>query len=224
MRSDQPPEAPRNAARHQAGLTLVELLVTMVILSVLTSMILVTWFALQNSFTDQARANEARDISREAMSRMVREIRDASSPGIQAVVYAGQERVSFYTTFNDPGASDGGFGTLLLTTFEYKEGLTNGVGRIVRYRDVNATPLDLSDDRATVIADRVLHYSGSPPIFSYWYFDANGSPSKVFPVPDSRMQYIYAVEIDMVVDMNGDKPPAPVHLDSMAQIRNARPL
>lgn len=223
MRSDQPPEAPRNAARHQAGLTLVELLVTMVILSVLTSMILVTWFALQNSFTDQARANEARDISREAMSRMVREIRDASSPGIQAVVYAEQERVSFYTTFNDPGASDGGFGTLLLTTFEYKEGPTNGVGRIVRYRDVDATPLDLSDDRATVIADHV-HYSGSPPIFSYWYFDANGSPSKVFPVPDSRMQYIYAVEIDLVVDMNGVHAPPPVVLKSLAQIRNARPL
>lgn len=216
----------RRGTRDQSGLTLVELLVTMSIAVVLTGMILITWFALQSSFADQARANEARDIAREAMSRMVREIRDASSPGIQAVTYAGKDRVSFYTTFNDPGDEDTGFGNLMMTTFRYEVG-GDGVGRIIRYRDTEGTPSLLSDDRQIIVADHVLRVNNAP-VFTYWYFDYAGRPSTVWSnsgvVPAARMQYIYAVEIDLVVDMNGDNRPSPVHLDSVAQIRNARPL
>ena len=230
MRSARRPAASRNGARRQAGLTMVELLVTMSITVVLTGMILMTWFVLQRSSADQARANEARDISGQAMSRMVREIRDASSSGSATVAYAGQDQVSVYTTFNDPGATDGGFGELLMTTFKYVLG-SDGVGRIIRYRDVNNTPdpLNLSDDRATVVADHVFHDDNAP-IFAYWYFGAGGPATSTFPgpptaVPVDRMQYIYAVEIDLVVDMNGaDHRPPPVVLKSLAQIRNARPL
>jgi len=219
MLSRHRPARSRNGARRQAGLTMVELLVTMSIAVVLTGMILMTWFLLQSSSADQARANEARDISRESMSRMVREIRDASSPGSTAVWYAGQDRVSVYTTFNDPGATDGGFGNLLLTTFVYEE----NSGRIVRYRDVHNTPANLDDDRAMPIADHVLR-DGSTPVFAYWHYGLNGEPTKAFPVPADRMQYIYAVEVDFMVDMNGVNPPSPVVLKSLAQIRNARPL
>lgn len=230
MRSPYRTAASRNDARRQAGLTMVELLVTMSIAVVLTGMILMTWFALQSSSAEQARANEARDITGQAMSRMVREIRDASSSGISAIAYAGQDQVSVYTTFNDPGATDGGFGDLLMTTFKYVLG-SDGVGRIIRYRDVNNTPddpLNLSDDRATVVADHVLHDNNAP-IFAYWYFGADGPATSTFPgppvdVPADRMQYIYAVEIDLVVDMNGVHAPPPVVLKSLAQIRNARPL
>lgn len=213
---------PRNG-RRQAGLTLVELLVTMSIAFVLTSMILVTWFALQGSFTDQARANEARDITNQAMSRMVREIRDASSPGAPAIVYAVQDQVSFYTTFNAPGSTDGGSGILRMTTFKHVLG-SDGIGRIIRYRDVDDTPyyssLRLSADRATVIADHVDNAS----IFTYWYFGTDGKPTSARTVSGDRMQYIYAVQIDLVVDRGSAIQPVPVHLDSIAQIRNARPL
>jgi prepilin-type N-terminal cleavage/methylation domain-containing protein len=226
MRTRNQMTVARKGARDQSGLTLIELLVTMSIAVVLTGMILLTWFALQSSFADQARANEARDIARDGMARMVREIRDASSPGIQAVTIASKTRVSFYTTFNDPGDEDTGFGNLMMTTFQYEVG-GDGVGRIVRYRDTDNTPGDISDDRQIVIADHVLRVNNAP-VFTYWYFDSAGKPSTVWSnsgvVPTGRMQYIYAVEIDLVVDMNGDTQPSPVHLDSVAQIRNARPL
>lgn len=210
--------------RREDGITLVELLISISILFVVTSMILFSWFALQGSFTEQARANEARDIVREAMSRLVREVRDASAPGVQAVVTAEADQVSFYTTFNDPGATDGGFGNLMLTTFRHEVG-GDGVGRIVRYRDRDATPGDLSDDERTVIADQVVN--DGRPTFSYWYYDALGKPvqsTSALPVPPARMQYIHQVDIHLAIDMNGSKRPAPVSVDSVAQIRNARPL
>lgn len=211
----------RPSQRRQAGLTLVELLVTMSIAFVLTGMILVTWFALQGSFTDQARANEARDVTGQAMSRMVREIRDASAPGSAAVAFAGPDQVSFYTTFNAPGTADSGFGILRVTTFMF-EPPGDPVGRIVRYRDVN-TPLVWADGQATVIADHV-QYDVDAPIFTYWYYNTVGQPVSASSVTGDRLSYIYAVEINLMVDVGSVSHPAPVHLNSIAQLRNARPL
>ena len=43
--------------RRQAGITLVELLVTMIILSVVSTLTILTWFALQSSYARTVSAN-----------------------------------------------------------------------------------------------------------------------------------------------------------------------
>jgi prepilin-type N-terminal cleavage/methylation domain-containing protein len=69
-------------ARSERGLTLIELLVGVVIASILSSMLFVTWFALNNSYSYSVNSSKARDEARTAMSRVEREIRAAENiPG-----------------------------------------------------------------------------------------------------------------------------------------------
>ena len=75
----------RRAARRlrdQRGITLIELLISMMIASIISSMLLVSWFALQSSYYYSINSNNARDKGRQALSRLEREVRDAEQvPG-----------------------------------------------------------------------------------------------------------------------------------------------
>ena len=96
---------------QQSGMTLVEVLIGMVIMSVITVMILVTWFALSRSYSYSATSNKTRDHAREALARMEREIRDAQiNPNTSetALVRARPLTVVVSTTFNMAGNSDPG--------------------------------------------------------------------------------------------------------------------
>lgn len=207
---------PARERDRQAGTTLVELLVAMSVLAVLTGMILVTWFALQSSFADQARANEARDFARDAVARMVREIRDGtqSTAGGNGVYDASGNQVTISTTFNDPGSSDAGYGDLLLTRFRYN----SGTGQLLRIR--YAGP-GTTNPRTTVLAENVANPTGTP-VFSYWYYTTTGAPAKTSTPTTTQQLSIYAVEVDLWIDQNPLHPPAAVKLQSTAQIRNAR--
>jgi len=59
-----------------------ELLVTMVIASVLSSMVLMSWFALNSSYAYSVNSSHAREDGRIALARIQREVRDAEGvPG-----------------------------------------------------------------------------------------------------------------------------------------------
>ena len=95
--------------RQQGGMTLVELLVAMLILSILTTMIIGTWIALQSSSAQTISSDRARETARDAMSRLRREIRDAQAQregqplaGSPAIISAGPTQIVFSTAFNDP--------------------------------------------------------------------------------------------------------------------------
>lgn len=87
-------------------MTLIELLVGLVIMSIVSTMILMTWFSLNQSYTFAVSSNVARDNARQMVARMERELRDTQQPA--TVVEAGIVRartywVQFYTTFNELG-------------------------------------------------------------------------------------------------------------------------
>jgi prepilin-type N-terminal cleavage/methylation domain-containing protein len=96
-------------ARSERGVTLMELLVVMIIASIVSTMVLMTWFALQKSFANTSTADNQRDTARQAMNHMVREIRDAeaqSSNNECAVARARAWWIEIYTTFNENGNTD----------------------------------------------------------------------------------------------------------------------
>ena len=91
----------------QEGLTLIELLVSIIILGIVSTMVLMSWFSLQNSYSYSINSNLQRDTARQALSRMEREIRDAQArplPNTDPALYRARPYwIAFYSTFNQAG-------------------------------------------------------------------------------------------------------------------------
>ena len=114
-------------------MTLIELLVSIIIMGVLSTMVLITWFALQGSFTYSVASSVQRENAGQTLNRMQREIRDAESfggNGQPALVKAQKYSVSFYTTFNKNGNTSPSTQPHLVAYRLY------GDGSLWRYQDV----------------------------------------------------------------------------------------
>jgi len=190
-------------------MTLVELLVVMVIMTVVSTMIILTWFSLQNSYSFTVTSTDQRVAARDAMSRMVRELRDAQG-GLNTtpIVAASDTSVAFWTPFNNPGSSN--LGVNRPTSFTYD----------ARARTITRT----AGGSTTVLIANIVNStapasSGNPPVFSYDYFSSDGKlHSNETIVPDFAS--IIAVHVHVLVDLNPGKSPTFMNLESTAQLRN----
>ena len=109
------------AARPEQGISLVELLVAMSVMSVITAMLLMGWFSLSRSYGFTVHSADARDSGRQAMQRLQREVRDAEKPpqgylgtstsdAPDAIIYRARAYwIAFSTTFNNAGNSTAGW-------------------------------------------------------------------------------------------------------------------
>jgi type II secretory pathway pseudopilin PulG len=209
------------STKEQQGVTLVELLVVMVIMFIVTTMIIITWIALQNSYAFTVDSTSQRVAARDTMARMVRELRDAQgSVTDPAVISASANRVDFMTTFNDPGANNTGVNRL--TRYEYD----SSAETITRIRDTGNSSIG-PEDRTTVLVRNVVNSSasgyGNPPVFSYDYYDANGNlvlSSSAPPDPSA----IVSIHIRLLVDLQPGHAPRLMDLTSTAQLRNMREM
>ncbi len=107
--------------RKQQGISLVELLVAMSIMSVITAMLLLGWFSLSRSYGFTVHSANARDSGRQAIQRLQREIRDAEKPpqgylgtstydAPDAIIYRARPYwIALSTTFNNAGNSTVGW-------------------------------------------------------------------------------------------------------------------
>ncbi len=212
--------------RSESGITLVELLVAMSILAVVTTMILMSWFALQRSYASTVKGDQARVDAREAVTRMVMEIRAAQAQPGKAVLAGGgldaggrREWIDFWTTFNHPDE-------LLLTRYEYRWAPTTGgsTGSIYRIIDVGSP-----GQREQLVVPNVVNGSTNPdgstnPVFKYLSVDAYGTPWALTTIPTSQalLARISAVEIHLMVDVNPGKSPSYMDMRTTAQLRNQR--
>ena len=158
------------------------------------------------------------------MSRVVREIRDAQGSGGSAIVDAGPWQLDFYTTFNDAGNRDEGFGQLRLTRIEYD--LTTEEAVLTRDTNGGGDGAIGAGDRTMVLADHLANPT-TRYFFRYWIvYDSAGSPVRYTSLVagSKQMSQAYAVELRLVVDLNPGASPGPVYVRSTAQLRNARPL
>jgi len=200
-----------------------ELLVVMVIGAILSTMIIGVWFALQRSYAYSTRADYARTVARECMSRMVREVRDAQSltSGAACITYAEAYDLRFTTAFNDPGA--GGQGRVLLVRYWYD----SGAQKIYRMRDTNQDGVLGSGDRRDTVASYVVNgitpSAGSPtPLFQYTYVDAAGATQVAGSVGATGS--IVTVQIRIIADLNPGRSPQYIDLMSTVQPRNQRQI
>lgn len=200
-----------------------ELLVVIVVGAILSTLIIGVWFALQSSYAYSTRADFARQTARDAMARMVREIRDAQSQGngLAGILSAQPNEIRFTTAFNDPGTD--GQGRVLLVRYWYDA----GTRKIYRQRDTDQDGTLGTGDRQDTIASHVVNgvtpSSSSPtPMFEYTYIDSAGSTQMATSVDDTGS--ITTVQIRIIADLNPGRSPEYIDLNSTVQPRNQRQI
>lgn len=212
---------PLRTNESQAGVSLVELLVGIIILSIVTTMIIMSWTSLQNSYSSTVKGAEARSTARDAMERMRREIRDIQPPVGQTggITQAGANEIRFTTAFNDPGSD--GDGRILLTRYYYSYDGTKKPDqwRLIRQRDTNNDG-SFTGDPTMVIARNVVNgvvlIDGSPtPVFEYFRVDRE--------TPTTVLSEIATVQIHVISDLNPAHSPTYFDLMTTVQPRNLRP-
>ncbi len=210
--------------KAQQGLMLMELLVAIAIASVISVMILMSWFALQDSYGSSTKRAESEDIAREAVTRMTREIRDMQgNAGQSAVVSAQPNTIEFYTPFNDQGGKN------LYTKYTLLPSASGGA-KLMRYRDVNQNGQWDPGERETVIASDVVNGMLGVPVFTYTYVDPYQDPTNpgqlfvAHQIPDVNTARLLSVQIHVMVDLNPGHSPTYLDLETTAQPRNLRLL
>jgi type II secretory pathway pseudopilin PulG len=199
-------------------LTLIELLVVIVIGTVLSGALLLTWFSLNSSYSFTVRSSSAQDFARDAVARMGRELRDAEPKGADlAIFYADNDEISFYTTFNEQG-NESRQVEPVLTRYYYKWDAERGVGRLYRQRGTTDA----------VVVDNLLNSrdfardpNGEADIFRYSYVSPDGLPVRDGQTPEEDMYgTISMIRIHLSVDLNPQSAPQPMNVSTAVHLRN----
>lgn len=227
----------------QRGMTLVELLVGMIIMSIITAMILVTWFALSRSYSHSATSNKARDLAREATARLERETRDAQSDPTTteaALIHARARTIVVSTTFNRAGNEAPSTIPRLVMYRLYPNGElwrffdADGDGAIAgvdtSVDDWPANPYATAEQATgeggrllvkNVVNDRVPSTTSPTPLFHYSYYEIDGSlvqSTTVIGAADRRR--VVSVQFNLLVDLNPTHSPIYTEFQTTAQLRN----
>lgn len=214
---------------RQSGMTLIELLVSMVIMGVLSAMILGSWFALSKAYSFTSRTNKQRDVANLAIARMAREIRDAE--GVHggttgAFTRVHPHEVRFYSTFNMAGNSDP-TSTPRLTRFVLRE--TNAathVGSVYREFPGPDGVFNTGDDVSRLLVGDVVNLRTGTDLFAYTAVDSTTgqmylSDGLTTVVPADRVQ---TVRVFLQVDLNPGKSPNYMDIATTIEPRNVRHL
>jgi len=205
----------------QAGITLIELLISMIILTIVSTMLVGGWISLQRSFAFAQATNTARATARDALDRVSSELRDCQPPttGGSPFTSASPYRCVFYSSYNQAGASADGTGnksTVLLLTRIYLDQKT-----LYWQRDTNGSGTFTSADRTIVLATNVVNDASTlnVPIFTYGYKDTSGNYATATTMADPSK--IISVQVRLVVDANLSHTPKYVDLTTTVRPRNA---
>ncbi len=236
-------------ASGQRGLTMIELLVTILILGILTTMILVSWFALQKSFAFSLKADDSRQAARDSVSRMTVAIRDAqdfkftySSQTVPAISVAEANKIVFNTSYQQSlnasvptTATAAGNHSVVQAAFVYVPSTstpTNGAIYYVTDHNGNGLTDELASDanvaaNGKVVVKNVVNNvrppGSSTPLFMYTYFADDGSVSQATSLPAADTSRIFSVQIHVLVDLDPSHAPVYMDIQSTAQPRNMRP-
>jgi len=223
-------------ARRQDGFTMVEMLVTLIIMGIVTTMVLTIWFALQNSYAFSINSNNSRSIARDSIARMEREIRDAAAqpdtlrPGVDsgfpyvdaAINLAAPSQINFTTPFNDPSQ------VIEDVAYKYVANAGGKDGTLYRYRATNQTCIDPTTDPTavrTILASNVVNYTAGNniPMFTYTSYAAGGTyTTSNSATGTANLQNILSVQIHLLVDTNPGHSPVYMDLISTVEPRNMR--
>ncbi len=232
--------------RGQKGITLIELLAALSISLVISTLILISWFALSGSYANTTKRGKTGDWARVTTARMVREIRDTEQPpptiAEVGLVRARPYYIVVFTTFNKVGNASSATPPRLVMYRLYSD------GELWRFHDadgsgsiggVNITleswpsisfPLteqETGEGAQLMVSDVVnrTNPSAAAPtaLFRYTSYNDDGTFATAIDVRGTtERSQVKAVEINLLLDMNPGKSPVYTHLRSTAQLRNTR--
>jgi hypothetical protein len=210
----------RAARDRQAGMTAIEVLMVASIGVVVTVMMLLIWFALGDSYSFTTKASKSRELARDAVSRLQREIRDAEPlEGQDAVLSAGPFEISFTTTFNQEGnESDAAEPTL--TEYRYDADTRS----LWRSRDTNGNDVIDEEDQSRMVVEHLLNTGEGPPVsmFTYTYTNPSGFRQRTDSPDQGLLRTIMLVDVRVLVDLNPGAAPKAMDLSTTVQLRNQR--
>jgi len=231
-------------SKRQEGLTLVELLVGMVIMGIVTTMLFMTWLSLSRSYAYSVNSAVARDDARQAIARMEREIRDASSTDTAsdpAIVEAHPYWICFSTTFNHVGNDSP---TAVVKTaaphlvvyrlytdgslWRYADTSDNGTISGISMADhpsgasPNTAEETSGEGRMLLCRSVVNPVSPATELFMYNYYSNAGALVTVPSVSAENNQTarIVAVQTHLRVDLNPSRSPVYTDFLTTATLRN----
>jgi len=165
----------------EAGLTLIEVLVSMIILSIITTGLITVWMNLQRGADFAVAANNSRATARDAISRISSELRAAQPTALPTpqptetampvgqppITLAGTNEVKFSSAYNIQDADDDGTGvTAIRKTWMYLDTTGASVQKTLYLkRDMDGDGnFDGAGDRTIVLAQNVVNPSISDPL------------------------------------------------------------
>lgn len=182
--------------RSQAGLTLIELLVTMIIMGIVTTMLVGGWISLQRSYAFARSKNTSRATARDALDRISSELRASQPPtSLSATQFyltgtapyvCGPTSIVFYSAYNNSAAADGSglaaTGTtppttspIRLTAIWLDTSGTSPQKTLYWQRDTNNNGTFDNADKMVVLARNVVNTAAivNKDIFKYYFRDAD---------------------------------------------------
>lgn len=213
--------------KSQTGVTLVELLIVIVIMSVVSTMILGTWFALSRAYANATQSAKQRDHAQMAMERLTREIRDVQAvpptgmvPALDGLAISpgalGPESLRFNTTFNMAAAGDPSTEPRLV---EYT--LANGT---LYRRLAGADRVFGADDPLQAVVEHVVNTPKGADLFQYYYYDGTGQLRRSTGTADlpSSTSRIKAIKVTLLIDLRPGHSPEYMKIVNVVQPRNQR--
>lgn len=220
----------------QAGITLVELLVTMIILTIVMTMLVTSWISLSNSYAFTSRDNQARATARDALTRVSSEIRDAqpaiatsTTPfylgGTSPYVCDANDCV-FYSAYNNPLAysqsGTSGLSRVALTAIWLDTSGTQAQKTLYWQRDTNGNGALDSNDRKIILATNVVNTAASvnKPIFTYNLYSGASGYTTATSLTAANVASLASVQVDIIVDANLSHAPRYIDLMTTVEPRN----
>lgn len=218
----------------QAGVTLMELLVSIVILGILSTMLVGTWVSLQRAFAFSSQSNTARAYARDSLDRITAELRDAQPPtttGTTPFYFAGASPYLcdgndcvFYSAYNNSQAAADGAdrNQVRLTAIWLDTSGTANQKTLYWQRDTNNNGTFDASDQKIILARNVVNTASSvnKPIFTYWFDNGSGSYTSSNSLTSATVAKLSWVDIELVVDSNLKHTPTRIDLVATVRPRN----
>jgi prepilin-type N-terminal cleavage/methylation domain-containing protein len=232
----------------QAGVTLIEVLISMIVLAIVTTMLMQGWISLQRATATVERTNDARATGRDALSRLSSELRasqptalpDPSGTAIPAsdppILDASPYSVIFYSAYNSSAANADGSGIgavrrtrLWLDTVNAQAAPWNPQCKTLYWqRDMNGNGVFTDTvDRTMPLAFNIanedvadsINGTAYTPVFRYAYLD--GGDISWTDDANSVLSSIVGVSVRLVVNAKMGGTPKYVDVMTTVRLRNA---
>jgi prepilin-type N-terminal cleavage/methylation domain-containing protein len=237
----------RQARSRQAGFTLIEVLISMLIMSIITTMLVGIWIVLLHTSAFAEAENTAAATGRDSLDRVSAELRAAQPnpsgtpaavtpfvTSLSAPYVCDADDCTFYSAYNnsavyaDGSGSNPGNGTSQLRLTSIWLDPAGTTQRKLHWtRDTNNDGI-LGDtvagvpDKTFVLANNVVDASSSisRPVFTYVFRDKTGTYTTANTLTSATVANLVAINIEIIIDANLTDKPAYVDFVSTVRPRN----